>query len=454
MSHHRSKLVLICVLSFIMVLTACSTPTADSGKDGASPKPTNSAPANTDQPNPDQPKIVKVYTPIAANEVAKEKRQKQIDAFEKLNPGYKVQWTEGETKVESGKLTTFLNSGLDLPHVFWTNSGIGRIKALASANLIMPLDDLYKEHKWEEKLNKDAYKFAELNRYEGHLYEVPATLGALQPFYNKKVLEQLNLDIPKTKEDFLNALEKSKQAGITPISLGARNGYAIGWLFGNVLEATAGHEKVQQLFFGDAHWDDPAIIQAAETFKEWVDKGYIDKESASIDDKDARARFLGDKHLIYFASTWLILDIVGENAVDKFDLAPIPSFTAGQTAYPTGGLGQSWYVPAQTDDPELSAKWMDFILTKEYADINSQDMSGSDLLASKAAAETTPVNPLLDKGIKSIVDGSGFNPSVFMGAETTEAYYQNLTGVIGGMVSPKEAMSNIEASAAKDRAAK
>ncbi len=442
------KLAVLCFLVFALVLTACSTPSSESGQSDQGAKPAATSGEKTDSGD----KIVKVYAKPADTEVAKEKVQKQIAAFEKLNPGYKIKWMEGPTKVEDGKLTTFLNSGVDLPHVFWTNAGIGRTKILANANLIRPLDDLYEKYNWEDKLVPAAYKFAQFDAYNGKMYEFPATLGALQPFYNKKVLEQLNLEIPKTKDEFLHALQVSKDAGITPIAIGARTGYPPGWLFGNIMEAIVGHEKMQNLFFGDLHWNDPMIVEAAGTLKDWVDAGYIDKEAASLDDLDARARFLNDKHLIYVASTWLILDIVAENAVDKFDLAPIPTFTEGQVAFPVGGLGQSWFVPAKVDDPDLSAKWLNFVLTKEYAEVTAQEMSGSDLLASKAAFETSPVNPLLAKGIKSIADGSGFNPSVFLGPATEEAFNQNLIGIIGGLVSTEDAMNNIEAAAQKDKA--
>jgi raffinose/stachyose/melibiose transport system substrate-binding protein len=64
-----------------------------------------------------------------------------------------------------------------------------------------------------------------------------------------------------------------------------------------------------------------------------------------------------------------------------------------------------------------------------------------------------PAGELLANAMKEIEVGVGYNPSVFIGSEAKEAYYQNLIGLIGGLVKPEEAMEAIAAGTKKDQAA-
>ncbi|TVY10446.1 ABC transporter substrate-binding protein [Paenibacillus cremeus] len=436
--------------------SACSSPInpgpAPSDSKPAATAPTPAAPAASASSAPSgQPKVIKVYTGAAPNETTKESRKKTIEAFEAKNPGYKIQWLEGDNQVEGGKLSTMLNSGVEVPDVINISTGPGRIQALASANLIMPLDQLYEQNKWKDKLNPGAVDFMKYNADK--IYEVPNTVDAIQVYYNKEIFNRLGLQVPKTSDEFGDVLKKIKASGMTPIALGARNGYAIGWLFGNILQAVAGRAKTADILNDKAPWNDPDAVKAASLFGDWVKAGYIDKEAATIDDPGAKARFLDAKHAMIFIGAWFHVEIVDKKMQDIVGMFPLPSFKPGETPYPTGGLGNSWVVPSQVKDVSLAAKWLDFVLSKEYAAVTASNPAADSIIPSKAASEAKPVSKLLEQSIQSISGGSGYNPSVFMGAEAKDAYYQNLTGIIGGLVAPQKAMDNIEAADAKERKA-
>lgn len=445
MAVRKLKRLTVALLSLSLVGTACSSPISTTAPAANDPKKETTA----TPPAKPETKVVKVYTGPATSEVVKAARQKTIAAFEKKNPGYKVIWSEGDNQVEGGKLSTMLNSGVEVPDVINISTGPGRIQALTSANLIMPLDSLYEKNKWKEQLTPGALEFLKSN--SSKLYEVPNTVDAIQIYYNKEMFDKLGIQIPKTNTEFTAALQKIKASGITPIALGARNGYAIGWLFGNILEAVAGSKKVNDILNNKAKWNDPDAVKSAELFNEWVKAGYIDKESATITDADAKARFLDKKHAIIFIGAWYHPEIVEKNMQDSVSVFAIPSYRTGETAFPTGGLGNSWIVPSKVKDIDLATKWLDFIVSKEYAEVTASNPAADSIHPTKSALEAKPVSKLLEQSIRSIEKGSGYNPSVFMGVEAKEAYYQNLTGIVGGLLTPQKAMDNIEAAAEKDR---
>ena len=92
-------------------------------------------------------------------------------------------------------------------------------------------------------------------------------------------------------------------------------------------------------------------------------------------------------------------------------------------------------------------------MSEDYAQVVLGDPTYNLILASKAAMSIKPAGSLLAEAMSSIEKESGYNPSVFIGSEAKQAYYQNLTGLIGGLVKPKDAMDNIAAAAEKDVAA-
>ncbi|WNR46042.1 ABC transporter substrate-binding protein [Paenibacillus roseipurpureus] len=443
----KSMGILLTLFLVVVTITACGTSNTSSS---------TSAPATTasDSSKPSEKesavtKVVRVVIAAAVNDVDKENNKKIKDLFEKVNPGYKLEFVEMDNKVESGKITTLLNSGVDLPNAINISSGPGRVAVLSGANLIMQLDDFYAKNGWADKLNPGAYNYISGNK----IFEVPNAIDAIEIYYNKDIFQNLGIEVPKTSTDFMNALQKIKASGMTPISVGARDGFASGWLFGNILEATAGHKTVDKVLYGQAKWNDDAYVKAVETLGDWVKQGFIDKESVTISDNDAKARFLDKKQAMIAIGTWFITDIIAKKAEENVGMFTLPSFVAGESTLPTGGPANSWVIPAKVKDVDLSVKWINFILSNDYAKFLGQDPNSNSISASKAFGSNPPVGKLLQQAIKSIEQGAAYNPSVFIGAETKSAYYQNLQGIIGGLVKPKDAMANIQAGADKDASA-
>jgi len=436
-------------LTLVLVLTmivGCQSPTASSnekkeGKDKGS---------KTESAKGEKDNTLDLYIPNYFNDVEKQQWEKAVNKFKELNPGVNVNVANGDVQVESGKLPTLLQSGVNPPDAILMNAGPGRVAVLSDVNLIQPLNKLYEENNWKDQLRPFAY---DLISGEEKIYELPHMLDAIGIFYNKDVYEQNGIEVPTTKDEFIKALQKLKDAGVSPITVGARNGYAIGWLFGVMLESVAGTEKVEDLLYGNGKWNDPEVVKVAEMMADWVKKGYITKESVTQTQADSKFRFLSKKAAMEAEGTYLITDLVDQKLQSSVNSFMMPSFIEGKTAKPVGGIGLTWVIPTKAKDVDLAAKWFNFIVSKDYSNIVLNLPDYNFVPASKASVGMVPAGEVLKTSMKDIENGSGYNPSVFIGVEAKEAYYQNLQGLVGGLTKPKDAMNNIEAAAEKDRAA-
>lgn len=434
----KKKKNLIMISMVITLLSGCTSPSGGAKQEAK--------PVETKSDN----HTLNLLIPNYYNDTEKKLWAKVVNVFKAQHPDIDVIVANGEVQVEQGKLTTMLQSGVTPPDVILINAGPGRVKTLSDVNLIKPLNDLYTKNHWKDRLRPNAYNLISGN---DQIFELPHTLDAIMMYYNKDIFEKYQVSVPKTSEEFIATLEKLKAADVKPITVGARNGYAIGWLFSQIMESVAGRQMVENLIYGNGKWNDPAFVKAAEMMEGWVKKGFIPKETVTFTQADSKFAFLNKKAAMEADGTYLISDLVDQNLGDSIGNFTLPSFNAGMKTSPTGGIGLTWVIPTKAKHQDLAEIWLNFILTKDYSSIVLGDPTYNLIPASKSSEEVQPAGKILAQAVKDIESGSGYNPTVFIGVEAKEAYYQNLQGLIGGLVTPKQAMDNIEAGAQKDKAA-
>ena len=420
---------LVFLVFVVLMIAGCSSPTSSGSKETASKNDKPSEKTDSDESE------LNLYIPNYYNQLEKQQWENLVKKFEELNPGVKVTLTNGDVNTESGKLTTLLQSGVTPPDVILMYPGPGRVRILSDVGLIKPLEDLYTQNNWKEKLQPFAYELANLN---DKIYELPYTFDAIQAYYNKDIFNKYGIDVPKTGEEFVAAMKTLKDNGVTPLNTAVRTPVWLGTLFSNVMQAVSSQDEVEALLYNEKKWSDPEFVEAAEILADWAKKEYIGKESMSLNNTDLKFAFLNNQFGMMVTTTSSISDIVEKDLVDQFGLFPIPSFQAGGKTNPTGGLGYSWVVPTAAANSKNAEKWLDYTLSEDYSNILYGDKSYNLILTSTASLDGEVVNPLLADTVTRLKSGSGFNPSVFIGSEEKEAYYQNLTGLLGGLVSPEE----------------
>ncbi|MGR6919198.1 ABC transporter substrate-binding protein [[Actinomadura] parvosata] len=132
------------------------------------------------------------------------------NAFMKANPTIKIEMenqpggSEGDNVVK-----TRLSTG-EMTDVFWYNSG-SLLQALNPAQTLVDLTG-------DPVLANVQPDYLPVVTQQNKVYGVPATtLTGGGILYNRKVYEQLKLEVPKTWAEFMANNDKIKAAGITPV---------------------------------------------------------------------------------------------------------------------------------------------------------------------------------------------------------------------------------------------
>lgn len=178
------------------------------------------------------------------------------------------------------KLQTIINTP-QAPDVFY-NWGGGSIKPFVKADLLLPLDDFIKKNPdLENKFLPSVFNNAVV---DGKPYGIP--MRGTQPvllFHNKAVLEKAGVKPPKTWDELLDAVEKLKAEGVTPIALGGGDVWPTQMWFQYLYDRIAGPELFAKALNGDkSAWESADSKKALGMIRELVDAGAFGKNYDSV----------------------------------------------------------------------------------------------------------------------------------------------------------------------------
>lgn len=253
--------------------------------------------------------------------------------FEKTNPDVKIkiQWSGREIRKT---LVPALDAGqvIDL----WDEDCERIVKNYQKYSL--KLDDLY--GKAYPTTNSKPYKdivmpslvnlVSSFSTDKG-LYAVPYQPMVIAFMYNKEHFEKAGLkSTPKTWAEFVDACEKLKAAGFTPLT---NDDAYIDLPIGHHLSRYLGVKAVEELVKDKtgAKWDDPKVLKALKDYEALVAKGYISPAVATNKWPAGQQEIATGKVSMYLNGTWLPNEIMGTTG---------PEFKWGQFAYPAveGGV--------------------------------------------------------------------------------------------------------------------
>ncbi|WP_458115570.1 extracellular solute-binding protein [Arthrobacter sp. D2-10] len=170
------------------------------------------------------------------------------------------------------KLQTIIDTE-SAPDIFF-NWGGGSIANFVDAGLVLPLDEyIEQDPQLKEAFLPSVFETATV---DGKAYGVP--MRGTQPvmlFNNSEVLKEAGIDAPPaTWDELLDAVEKLKAIGVTPIALGGADQWPTQMWFQYVFDRVAGEDLFQKAIDGDTSvWESEESRKALGMLRELVDAG-------------------------------------------------------------------------------------------------------------------------------------------------------------------------------------
>ncbi|MFF6877525.1 ABC transporter substrate-binding protein [Streptomyces sp. NPDC012474] len=331
-----------------------------------------------------------------------------IKEFEKTHPGVKVEFEEKGFEQIQKTAPMVLNSD-DAPDLMEYNKGNATAGLLSKQGLLTDLSAEAAKRGWDKKLSSGVRTTSQYDTNgvmgSGKWYGIPNYAEYTMVFYNKDLFKKYGIQEPTTFDELTAAMDKFVDEGITPLANAGAEYMAGQYLYQLALsKADRAWVDSYQLYKGKTDFHDAAWTYGAETFADWVKKGYISKKSSGTKAEDAGVSFIQGKSPILFSGSWWYGRFAAENTFDWGTfLWPDSDMTAGSG-------GNLWVVPKGAKNKELAYDFIDITMSKKIQNLLGN--KGGVPVAADPAGITDPQAKALIANFNTLSerDGLAFYP--------------------------------------------
>ncbi len=373
--------------------------------------------------------------------VVNEAWNEQIERFNKSHDKIEVKHDYLSGEPFKQKLQTMLMSP-NKPDLIFTWGGRDYVDR-ANAGLLADMTD------YLPTITKQIPESAlDTYRVDGKLYGVPWVSKPTILYYNVELLEQAGVDPSELDEweGFLGAVEKLKQAGITPLALGAMENWPSHFYFSYLAMRIGGPEVFKKAV--DEGFEDPAFLEAAKQLKRLADLKPFQPGYMTADTANAYASF-GNKQVA--------MQLQGEwqyklQADGSLSGTGVPGDLIGLGRFPAveGGKGQVTDIISGVDGwaftnsaSKESAEFVDFWLNEE----NMAQLAADALMLPVNPVSAEAVSEPLMRRMARLVPEStyvhGFVDQI-LGAHLGGAVNDISTELMGGTITPEDAIATLQ----------
>jgi raffinose/stachyose/melibiose transport system substrate-binding protein len=260
----------------------------------------------------------------------------------------------------------------DGPDVAQVNQGRSDMGALVEAGRLMDLTSIAEERGWfdrfsENLLNRNMFSEDGSEFGTGNLYGIAPQAEIVGWYYNREKFEELSLEEPATFEELTNVLADIQAAGETAITFGNLDAWPAIHTYGAVEHVLVDTEYLNDFVFnlGDASFDIPENVEAAEMMQQWVEAEYFTPNFEGIGYDDSWAQFAAGEGVLMLTGSW----ISGELEQEQFGFFLTPGQSTGEVVPQIGGQGVPLAVRADTGVPDLAVEYVDWMVSERAAQL-------------------------------------------------------------------------------------
>ncbi|MFN8518282.1 MAG: extracellular solute-binding protein [Chloroflexota bacterium] len=260
----------------------------------------------------------------------------------------------------------------DAPAIIFCNPGYTVDGPLVEAGLIVPLDAYYEAYGWNDwypEGTRAQFQFTEDGQTfgQGPIWGVAESADFVGVFYNVDKLAALGLEPPTTFAELEAAFAAAKAAGELPIKLGNLEGWPATHALGIAQGADVPAADIRAWVFGQdgADFASAANLQAATTFKGWVDQGYIDGAAANgLAYEQAWQDFAKGDGVFLLGGHWLAANLRDAMGADKVGFIAPPPGDSGKVAA-VAALSLPFHISSKSQHQDLAAGVINFVMNPD-----------------------------------------------------------------------------------------
>ncbi|MFC5404058.1 ABC transporter substrate-binding protein [Cohnella soli] len=270
--------------------------------------------------------------------------------------------------------------------------------------------------------------------------------------YNKKVFTELNLQIPKTYDEYLAVCEALKKAGKTPVFYAGKEAWSLQLLALDAASKKGYNDLAQKINTNQGKFVEyDNLKKGIATLVDLKDKGYVQKDYLSDDYSAAQKALATGTAGMYHMATWVMDDIRKKFPDQVNDIGSfIMPFDGNDTDIVPVFAPYGMFVP-KGKNQEAAQRFVNFFESIETQNLYFGNEGG--IPAIKGVTETKLSPAELDG--KSFVDAGRFSPNFAYGFDYNFGDFGAfLQDALVGSKTPEQVLEAMDKEYAKDAKAK
>lgn len=285
---------------------------------------------------------------------------KLVEKFEAENPNIKV--TISAPPDATTVLKTKLVKG-DVPDII-SMSADRSYADFVDANILEDLDGLVDIDKINPVYN-EMMKDLEIEERQG-IYGVPYALNASGVIYNKDIFKELNLEIPKTWDEFLSVAQKVKDEQIIPFYMTYKEEWTTlpAWnTISSTLVSSEIFDKVnkREVTFSEIY------DETTDKILELLEFGHSDNFGVGYN--DGNIAFAKGESAMYLQGSYAIPSILTVNENLNLGMFALPATNNVENNKLVSGVDVYFSIPKDAKNKEESIKFINFLLEEENSQL-------------------------------------------------------------------------------------
>ncbi len=326
------------------------------------------------------------------------------------------------------------------PHVLGGVDTGANLQALVSTGQVKDLTEFYRRSGLIERIPDNLIAQVSV---EGRIYAIPQSLESVGIFYNKDVFAELELEVPGTYEEYIGVLEAVKDAGYYGYALGLAGGWPSALMASMFMYSSAGSEYIDVLS-GTQPWTDcDNCLDGLNAFHGMVANEYANPDGLGIDYNQAIDLFYQGQTVMLLNGPWFIDDAMSANPDFEIGFFYLPPINPNTDIKTLGGIGGAMII-AEYAPVDAAFKVVEWLTSEELAVQALREVAVLPAFAIYVPEDIPPLFYQIATETAANVGLIGFWPVTYLPPKVFGDMNQIVQGMIGGMLTPEELLSEMQ----------
>jgi raffinose/stachyose/melibiose transport system substrate-binding protein len=358
--------------------------------------------------------------------------EKVLAAYQAANPHIRVIVDATENESYKTKIRSAVAAG-EAPDVFFYYAG-GTMKGFVDAGALMPLNDFLDASTQSRMLPGTLVN----STFNGEIYGLTSSQVVGTFFVNQEMFDKNGIKVPTTWDELISACRAFLAKGITPFTIGAKEGWCIAQYFEPIYLHQAGFTATNAAIRKTGPFNTPDTIEAARKLQQLVDIGAFESGALGISRDEAEVSFYDGKVPMYINGSWTIGNINRSSVAGKVKIYPFPVLSPnGSLRDITGGASDVFVVSSKTRYPKEAVDLVMYIAEHLTAGLYQ---AGAGLPTWQVNVDESKIDPLTMELVELFknVDTYTLWWDTFLEGEDAQLYLNTLSRLFAKQVTPEQ----------------